>query len=88
MRNRRPLLRSGPLRLSGEPRLFGEGHLKATARTPGGRSLALLGWRWAERAADLADAFEVLGYLEYDDYANAPVLRLEDARPSRAGSVE
>lgn len=87
MRNRRPLLRSGPLRLLGEPKLFGDGHLKATARTPGDRSLALLGWRWESRAADLVGEFEMLGYLEHDSYLNAPVFRLEDARPSSGDSA-
>jgi len=80
MGNRTPRLRTGPLRLLGAPKLFGDGHLKGTAVTPNGHSLALLGWRWADRAADLAGDFEVLGYLEYDSYRDAPVFRLEDAR--------
>jgi len=81
------LLRTGPLRLLGQPRSFGENHLKATAQTPGGRPLALLGWRWAERAHDLTGDFEVLGYLEHDSYTDAPVLRLLDARPFDAATA-
>ncbi|MCZ6725756.1 MAG: hypothetical protein O7A98_00190, partial [Acidobacteria bacterium] len=85
--NRRPLLRTGPLRLLGVAREFGEGHLKGSALTPAGHALALLGWRWAERAADLAGEFEALGYLEHDSYRDAPVFRLEDARPLDVASA-
>lgn len=87
MGNRRPLLRSGPLRLVAAPREFGDGHLKGSAATPGGRTLAVLGWRWAERAAALAGPFDALGHLEHDAYLDAPVLRLVDARPSGLGSA-
>ncbi len=87
MANRQPLLKTGPLVLFGEPRLFGEGHLKGTVRTPGGRSLAILGWRWAQRSADLEGPFEALGHLELDTYLDAPVLRLRDARPAAAVSA-
>lgn len=87
MSNRRPLLRSGPLRLLGEPKLFGDGHLKATAQTPGNRPLNLLGWGWADRAGDLSGHFEMLGYLELDHYVDAPVFRLRDARPAAASSA-
>ncbi len=86
MGNRQPLLRTGPLVMFGEPRLFGDGHLKGAVRTPGGRSLAVLGWRWGERAADLEGRFEALGYLEHDSYLDAPVLRLVDARPADAAT--
>jgi single-stranded-DNA-specific exonuclease len=87
MGNRQPLLRTGPLVMFGEPRLFGDGHLKGAVRTPSGRSLAILGWRWAERAGDLAGTFEALGHLEHDSYLDAPVLRLRDARPATAASA-
>lgn len=84
--NRRPLLKLGPLRLVGSPRRFGKGqrnHLKATARGEDGGLVQLLGWRWAEREAELAGHFEVLGYLEADDYRGGEVVRLVDARPAR-----
>jgi single-stranded-DNA-specific exonuclease len=87
MGNRRPLLRTGPLRLFGAPRTFGDGHLKGSAATPGGRTLAVLGWHWAERAEDLGGTFDALGHLERDSYVDAPVLRLVDARPSAVGSA-
>ncbi|MDH3404686.1 MAG: single-stranded-DNA-specific exonuclease RecJ [Acidobacteriota bacterium] len=87
MGNRRPLLRTGPLALLAAPRLFGEGHLKGTVRTPGGRLLAILGWGWAARAAELERPFEALVHLEHDKYLDAPVLRLRDVRPPAAASA-
>lgn len=84
--NPRPVIRTGPLRLAGEPRLFGRGHLSARARGEalGERNGAidLVGWRWAERAGCLRGAFEAVACLELDSYRNAPVLRLIDARPA------
>jgi single-stranded-DNA-specific exonuclease len=77
--NPQPLLRIGPLRLEGSPRLFGNGHLSAMTLGDDGGSLRLLGWGWQERAEELAGRFEVLGFLERDDYrGGAPVLRLVD----------
>lgn len=80
--NPQPLLRVGPMTLAMPPRRFGDGHLSAIAAGPAGGRLGLLGWGWGEREADLAGSFEVLGHLEYDDYRQAPVVRLVDARPA------
>jgi single-stranded-DNA-specific exonuclease len=80
--NPRPVIRTGPLRLAGEPRLFGRGHLSARARGEGGAAIDLVGWRWGERAGCLRGAFEAVACLEHDAYRNAPVLRLIDARPA------
>ena len=88
MGNPRPLLRVGPLSLSGEPRLFGRGdrrHLRALAAGQGGAAVPLLGWGWAERQRDLAGSFEALGHLEADRYTGRPTLRLVDTRPAGDG---
>ncbi|HRC85949.1 MAG TPA: DHH family phosphoesterase, partial [Thermoanaerobaculia bacterium] len=81
MGNPQPAIRVQGLRLVGEPRRFGQGHLSATAEGPEGEPVPLVGWRWAERAPDLAGNFEALGYLEEDSYRGEPVLRLTDVRP-------
>jgi single-stranded-DNA-specific exonuclease len=78
--NPRPLVKTGPLVLVAAPRLFGRGHLSALAEDGGGR-LRLLGWRWAERASELAGRFEALGYVERDSYTGGTLLRLMDVRP-------
>ena len=80
--NPRPLLRTGPLRIEGEPRNFGNGHLSARARGGDGAAVELVGWRWGERARDLRGSFEVLACVEDDSYRGGPVLRLVDSRPS------
>ncbi len=80
--NPQPLARVGPLRIAGAPRLFGRGHLSATASGPEDTRVQLLGWRWQERSTDLDGDFEVLAHLEWDSYRRLPVLRLLDARPS------
>ncbi len=79
--NPRPLARLGPLRLQGPPRPFGRGHLKATAAGEDGSRVRLLGWGWAERAASLAGAFELLATIERDRLTGAPELHLVDCRP-------
>ncbi len=84
--NPQPLLRVGPLCLTAEPRLFGRGHLSASAAGEDGARIGLLGWRWQERQEALAGRFEVLAHLERDDYTQRPVLRLIDARPFPAVS--
>jgi single-stranded-DNA-specific exonuclease len=81
MGNPRPLVRTGPFRLDGPPRLFGKGHLSARARGDDGAAVDLVGWGWQERAADLGGAFEALGWIEHDDYRGGPCLRLLDSRP-------
>lgn len=89
--NPRPLLRVGPLRLSGVPRLFGKRerrHIAAQAEGEDGGRVSLLGWGWAERADDLVRPFEVLAHLERDRYDGRPVLRLVDSRPSRPGEPD
>lgn len=80
--NPRPLVRTGPLRLHGEPRPFGNGHLSARARGEDGAAVDLVGWRWGERAGSLRGPFEVLACVESDSYRGGPVLRLVDCRPA------
>lgn len=80
--NARPLVRTGPLRIDGEPRLFGKGHLSARARGGDGAAVEMVGWRWQERLADLRGSFEVLACVEHDSYRGGPVLRLVDSRPA------
>jgi single-stranded-DNA-specific exonuclease len=80
--NPRPLLRTGPLRLDGPPRLFGNGHLSARACGADDAPVDLVGWGWQERAADLQGNFEALGWIEHDDYRGGPCLRLLDSRPA------
>ena len=81
--NPQPLVRLGPLTLAAPPRTFGKEtkHLSATAVGEDGGRVALLAWRWGDRPERLAGRFEVLGYVEEDDYRKAPVVRLLDARP-------
>lgn len=88
--NPQPLLRVGPMSLAFPPRIFGKAaqHLSAVARGDDGARLALVGWRWAERAAGLEGRFEALGYLEEDRYRGGPVLRLVDARPFGGATAE
>ena len=81
--NPQPLARVGPLRLVAPPRIFGKGHLRALAAGADGRRAVLLGWGWAERAAALADWFEVLAYLERDRREGTLELRLVECRPAR-----
>jgi single-stranded-DNA-specific exonuclease len=81
--NPRPLVRTGPLRLQGEPRPFGNGHLSARARAEeDGAAVELVGWRWGERVGSLRGPFEVLACIENDSYRGGPVLRLVDCRPA------
>ena len=80
--NPRPLVRTGPLRLEGPPRLFGNGHLSARARGVDDAPVDVVGWGWQERAADLQGSFEALGWIEHDDYRGGPCLRLLDSRPA------
>ncbi len=75
-----PLFRLGPVELQRSPRHFGEGHVSARARDQGGEAFDIVGWRWAERFAELPSVFEVLGRFELDTYTGRPVLRLVDAR--------
>ena len=85
--NRRPLIRLRPLERSGPVREFGKDHVKLRVRRAGtpdsrsGESVQLLGWGWRDRQASFEGRFEVLGALEWDDYARGPVVRLEDVRP-------
>lgn len=86
--NRQPLLKVGPLRLAGPPRLFRKADLSATARGDGDGTVGLLGWGWRPRLDDLSGRFEALGFLELDRYTGQPVLRLVDARPFSDESTE
>jgi single-stranded-DNA-specific exonuclease len=83
--NPRPLVRVGPLRLLGAPRLFGKGHLRALATGAEGGRVPLLGWGWGEHAARLADWFEVLAHLERDRLTGGLELRLVDCRAIAKG---
>ena len=78
--NRQPILRTGPLALDGRPRRFGKGHLSAKAIADDGTVINLLGWGWQVREDRLQGRFEVVGYLEHDNFENRNVLRLIDAR--------
>ncbi|MDX1632186.1 MAG: single-stranded-DNA-specific exonuclease RecJ [Thermoanaerobaculia bacterium] len=78
--NPRPLLRVGPLRLAGEPRSFGSGHLRGEARGPAGHRVRFLGWRWAERIERLTGTFEVLAHLRRDRLYGTLELHLVEAR--------
>lgn len=80
--NPRPLVRTGPLRLDGPTRPFGNGHLGARTRGPEGAQVELVGWGWQERAETLQGNFEVLACVEHDSYRGGPVLRLVDSRPA------
>jgi single-stranded-DNA-specific exonuclease len=80
--NSRPVLRTGPLRVEGEPRTFGNGHLSGRARGEDGAAVNFVGWRWGERAGSLRGRFEVLACVEDDTYRGGPVLRLVDSRPA------
>lgn len=83
--NSRPVLRTGPLRVEGEPRAFGNGHLSGRARGEDGAAVNFVGWRWGERAGSLRGRFEVLACVEDDTYRGGPVLRLVDSRPASPG---
>lgn len=89
--NRRPLIRLRPLERSGPVREFGKDHVKLRVRRAGsrgsgsGRPVQLLGWGWRERRARFDGLFEVLGELEWDNYAGGPVVRVEDVRPIADG---
>jgi single-stranded-DNA-specific exonuclease len=89
--NPQPLLKVGPMVVTGEPRLFGRTerrHLSGFAAAPDGSTVQVLGWGWAERREELARTFEALGYLEADRYTGRPVLRLLDARAVDSGRSE
>jgi len=80
--NSRPLLKVGPMSLASSPRRFGNGHLSARAIGDDGVPLQLLGWGWGKKVAALDGEFEVLAYLERDDYRGGSTLRLLDSRPA------
>jgi single-stranded-DNA-specific exonuclease len=78
--NPQPLFRVGPLRLAGEPRRFGNGHLRAVAEGPAGDRVQLLGWGWGGCEGKLRGAVDVLGYLERNRLDGSCELRLVDCR--------
>jgi single-stranded-DNA-specific exonuclease len=80
--NPRPLVRTGPLRLDGPLRPFGNGHLAARTRGADCATVELVGWGWQERAGALSGTFEVVACVEHDAYRGGPVLRLVDSRPA------
>jgi single-stranded-DNA-specific exonuclease len=84
MGNPHPVLRVGPLTLDGPPRVFGQGHLRALARGDDGGAVRLLLWHRdpSEAAATLPERLEVLAQLDWDSYAQAPVLEVVASRPA------
>jgi single-stranded-DNA-specific exonuclease len=81
--NAKPMVRLTPLQIPGGPVEFGEQHVKARAIDAEGGSGALwmVGWRWRDRAAELAGEIEAIGYLNWDSFLNWPSLTLTDVRP-------
>lgn len=78
--NQQPLIRLGPLSLEGRPRIFGKGHMQATARGEEGGTVSILGWNWEDRMDLLEEKFEILANLQWDTYANGPVLEIRACR--------
>lgn len=76
-----PLVRLDDLRATGEPRRFGNDHLELRASDAQGRTVRMVGWRWASRRAEVAGSFDVLGCLERDRWNDGLRLRLADTRP-------
>jgi hypothetical protein len=80
--NPAPLVLVAGLRAFGEPRAFGNGHLSVIAVGDDGGRVRLQGWGFGARAHELVDRFDALGHLEWDDFVDAPSLRLVDVRPA------
>jgi single-stranded-DNA-specific exonuclease len=78
--NRQPLLRVGPLEVSGSLRKFGKGHISGTAHGEDGATVRILGWNWQDRAEMFDRPFEVVARLEWDSFLASPVLQMQDAR--------
>jgi single-stranded-DNA-specific exonuclease len=88
MGNPHPVLRVGPLTLEGVPRVFGQGHVRAHARGDDGGAVRLLIWHRGEpeSTVTLPQRLEVLAQLEWDSYAQAPVLEVTASRAAPAES--
>jgi single-stranded-DNA-specific exonuclease len=85
--NPHPVLRVGPLEMSGAIRSFGRGHRKGRASGDEGGRINLLAWgRRDGTMLSLEGRFEVLGRLEWDTWIDAPVLQVSDSRPVGAAS--
>ncbi|HUP24246.1 MAG TPA: single-stranded-DNA-specific exonuclease RecJ [Thermoanaerobaculia bacterium] len=80
--NPAPLARVSGLRLYGAPRTFGADHVSAIAVGDDGGRVRLVGWRFAPRIHELQGRFDALGHLDWDDFVEAPALRLVDLRPA------
>lgn len=78
--NRQPLIRIRALELQGRLRVFGRGHLSATARTHLGSVIQLLGWGWASRKEIMLQRFDVLGAIEADHYRSQTIVRIVDIK--------
>lgn len=82
--NPQPVLRLGPLELVGTPRVFGRGHIQCRAVDGTGGRVSLLGWGWQDRLSLFEHRFEILGHLEWDRYADSPVIQLRAGRTFHA----
>jgi single-stranded-DNA-specific exonuclease len=80
--NQQPLIRIRSLELQGRPRLFGNGHLSAIARTQSGSVVRLLGWGWAAHKEIMVQSFDILGAIEADHYRNQALVRIVDLKSS------
>ena len=80
--NPAPLVLVSGLRAFGEPRAFGNGHLGLIAVGDDGGRVRLQGWGFGSRAHELVGRFDALGHLDWDDFVDAPSLRLVDVRPA------
>ena len=80
--NPAPLVLVAGLRAFAEPRAFGNGHLSVIAVGDDGGRVRLQGWGFGSRAHELSGRFDALGQLDWDDFVDAPSLRLVDVRPA------
>jgi single-stranded-DNA-specific exonuclease len=80
MGNPAPLVCLRGVRLFGEPRQFGKGHLSGILHSEDATRARFVGWNWSERRARMTGPIDVLGHVAWDDYLGVPSLRLVDAR--------
>jgi single-stranded-DNA-specific exonuclease len=82
--NAEPVFAAAGLKLSSEPRILKEKHLRLTLRQEG-RSIAAIGWNMGSRAAELAAGatIDAAFNIEPDDYMGGWRLVLRDVIPPR-----